>query len=112
MEHYENNNDTQTIESQIALGATMFSTVGCVGDVRPGPDGIHSVMLLADDRDDGARMALRRAKRWCKMDKQDFVVPEEMVSFICDMDEADYIETRQLAAAAQAAGAVLLQFCR
>ena len=84
----------------------MFFAVGCVGDVRPGPDGIHSVMLLADDRGDGARMALRQAKRWCKMDKQDFVVHEEMVTFICDMDEADYIRARQLAAAARAAGAV------
>lgn len=88
------------------LGATMFIAVGCVGNVRPGPDGIHSVMLLTDDRDDGARMALRQAKRWCKRDKQDFVVHEEMVSFICDMDEADYIRAKQLAAAAQAAGTV------
>ena len=88
------------------LGMTMFLTAGCVGDVRPGPDGIHSVMLLTDDRDDGARVALRQAKRWCKKKKQDFVVHEEMISFICDMDEADYIRARQLAAAAQAAGSV------
>ena len=88
------------------LGMTMFLTAGCVGDVRPGPDGIHSVMLLTDDRDDGARVALRQAKRWCKKEKQDFVVHEEMISFICDMDEADYIRARQLAAAAQAAGSV------
>jgi len=88
------------------LGATMFVALGCVGDVRPGPDGIHSVMLLADDRGDGARTALRQAKRWCKRDKQDFVVHEEMVTFICDMDEVDYIRARQLAAAAQAAGTV------
>ena len=36
----------------------------------------------------------------------DFVVHDEMISFICDMDEADYIRARQLAAAAQAAGSV------
>lgn len=92
--------------SKWILGMTMFLTTGCVGDVRPGPDGIHSVMLLTDDRDNGARATLRQAKRWCKKDKQDFVVHEEMISFICDMDEADYIRARQLAAAAQAAGAV------
>ena len=55
--------------SKWILGMTMFITAGCVGDVRPGPDGIHSVMLLTDDRDDGARMALRQAKRWCKKEK-------------------------------------------
>ena len=92
--------------SKWVLGMAMFITAGCVGDVRPGPDGIHSVMLLTDDRDDGARMALRQAKRWCKKEKQDFVVHDEMVYFICDMDEADYIRARQLAAAAQAAGSV------
>ena len=91
---------------RLFLCAGLFATVGCVGDVRPGPDGIHSVMLLTDDRDNGARTALRQAKRWCKKDKKDFVVHEEMISFICDMDEADYIRAKQLAAAAQAAGAV------
>lgn len=91
---------------QWVLGTCLLITVGCVGDVRPGPDGIHSVLLLTDDRDDGARAALRQAKRWCKQDKQDFVVHEEMISFVCDMDEADYIRARQLAAAAQAAGSV------
>ena len=91
---------------QWTLGTCLFVTAGCVGDVRPGADGIHSVMLLTDDRDDGARMALRQAKRWCKKEKQDFVVHEEMITFICDMDEADYIRAKQLAAAAQAAGAV------
>jgi hypothetical protein len=79
---------------------------GCVGDVRPGPDGIHSVMLLTADRDEGARAAIRQAKRWCKKDEQDFVIHEEMITFVCDMDEADYIRAKQLAAAAQAAGSV------
>ena len=91
---------------QLFLVTCMFVTVGCVGDVRPGPDGIHSVLLLTDVQDDGSRMALRQAKRWCKKEQQDFVVHEEMISFICDMDEADYIRARQLAAAAQAAGSV------
>ena len=91
---------------KVVLGLSVFVTTGCVGDVRPGPDGIHSVMLLTDDRDDGARMALRQAKRWCKRDKQDSVVHEEGIFFICDMDEADYIRAKQLAAAAQAAGTV------
>jgi hypothetical protein len=91
---------------KFTIGLSIFVATGCVGDVRPGPDGIHSVMLLTDDRDDGARTALRQAKRWCKKDKQDFVVHEEMVAFICEMDEADYIRAKQLAAAAQAAGTV------
>ena len=97
---------SRTSTLQWVLGTCLFITVGCVGDVRPGPDGVHSVLLLSDDRDDGARAALRQAKRWCKQDKQDFVVHEERISFICDMDEADYIRARQLAAAAQAAGSV------
>ena len=87
-------------------GLALLFTTACVGDVRPGPDGIHSVIMLTDDRDDGARAALRQAKRWCKKDKQDFAIHDEMITFICDMDEADYLRAKQLAAAAQAAGAV------
>ena len=91
---------------RLFLGTCLFISVGCVGSVRPGPDGIHSVLLLTDDRETGSRIALRQAKRWCKKDKQDFVVHEEAIYFICDMDEADYIRAKQLAAAAQAAGSV------
>jgi len=98
-------NPTQSLNKWL-IGITLLLTTACVGDVRPGPDGIHSVMMLTDDRDDGARAALRQAKRWCKKEKQDFVVHEEMITFICDMDEADYLRAKQLAAAAQAAGTV------
>ena len=51
------------------LGMTLFIASGC-RRCQPGPIGIHSVMLLTDDRDDGARMALRQ-QRWCKKEKQD-----------------------------------------
>ncbi len=92
--------------SQFLLLTLMGALVGCVGDVRPGPDGIHSVWLMTDDRDAGTSSALRQAKRWCKKEDSRFVVHEEMVTFVCDMDEADYIRAKQLAAAAQAAGSV------
>ena len=100
------NKSSKSSVSKWMIGMAMLFSTACVGDVRPGPDGIHSVMLLTDDRDDGARKALRQAKRWCKKEQQDFIVHEEMITFICEMDEADYIRARQLAAAAQAAGSV------
>ena len=79
---------------------------GCTADVYPGPDGINTVWLFSDDRQDGMQSALRQAKRYCKQQDQRFAVLDEKVDFICEMDESDYIRARQLAEAAQAAGAV------
>lgn len=94
------------IKRPFLLCVSLLGFTGCVGDVRPGPDGIHSVLLLTDDKAEGSRGALRQAKRWCKRDDQQFVIHEEITAFVCDMDEADYLRAQQLAAAAQAAGSV------
>lgn len=90
----------------LIMGILTSTFMGCVGDVRPGADGINSVLIITDDKATGQRSALRQAKRWCKKVDQTFVVHEEIVSFVCDMDEADYVRAKQLAAAAQAAGSV------
>ena len=92
--------------SLFIMGILTSTFMGCVGDVRPGADGINSVLIITDDKATGQRSALRQAKRWCKKEDQSFVVHEEIVSFVCDMDEADYVRAKQLAAAAQAAGSV------
>lgn len=94
------------IKRPFLLCASLIGLTACVGDVRPGPDGIHSVLLLTNDKVEGSRSALRQAKRWCKRDDQQFVIHEEITEFVCDMDEADYLRAQQLAAAAQAAGSV------
>ena len=88
------------------IGILTSTVLGCVSDVRPGADGINSVLLITDDKTTGQRSALRQAKRWCKKEDLSFVIHEEIVSFVCDMDEADYVRAKQLAAAAQAAGSV------
>ena len=83
---------------------TLF--IACVGqDVRPGPNGIHSVAFLTDDQQYASRRALRQAKRYCKKkEKKGYAVHSEQFSFICDMDEQAYLRAKKIAQAAAIAG--------
>ena len=74
--------------------------IGCIGqDVRPGPNGIHSVAFLTDDKQYATRRALRQAKRYCKKtEKRGYAVHTEEFTYICEMDEQKYIAGKKAAA--------------
>ena len=82
----------------------LFSLLGflaCIGDVRPGPNGLNSIILVTDDKELGSRKMLRQAKRYCKRQGTELIILEETVLFVCDMKEQDYIRRKNLAKAAQ-----------
>lgn len=83
---------------------TLLTLFACVGDVRPGPDGLNSIILVTDDKAAGSRQMLRQAKRYCKKQDQDIIVHEETALFTCDMDEDAYIRQKNIAEAAQFIG--------
>ena len=83
---------------------TLLTLFACVGDVRPGPDGLNSIILVTDDKAAGSRQMLRQAKRYCKKEKQNMVVHKEETLFFCDMDEDAYIRQKNIADAAQFVG--------
>ena len=83
---------------------TLLSLFACVGDVRPGPNGINSIILITDDKEVASRQMLRQAKRYCKREDQRLVIHEETTLFVCDMDEDDYIRQKNIATAAQVVG--------
>ena len=83
---------------------TLFTLFACVGDVRPGPNGLNSIILITDDKEAGSRQMLRQAKRYCKKQDQNLVIHEETAIFTCDMDEEAYIRQKNIAEAAQFIG--------
>jgi hypothetical protein len=80
--------------------------IGCIGqDVRPGPNGIHSVAFLTDNQQNASRKALRQAKRYCKKtEKRGYAIHSEDFMYICEMDEQAYIRAKKAAAAAAMVG--------
>ena len=83
----------------------MFSLVGCMPNVLPSADGTHSVVLMTDNKQDGAFNAKRQAKRYCKRkEKKQYYVEDQTISYVCEIDEVKYIRAKKAAAAAEMAG--------
>ncbi len=83
----------------------LMTLVGCMPNVLPSADGVHAVVLLTDDKQEGTFYATRQGKRYCKRDdKKKFFVEDQTVSFICEMDEKKYIRAKRAAEAAELAG--------
>jgi hypothetical protein len=84
----------------------LFSLlIGCMPNVLPSADGVHSVVLLTDNKQDGAFYAKSQAKRYCKRkEKKNYFVENQNISYVCEMDEAKYIRAKKAAAAAEMAG--------
>ena len=64
MEHPRRYKEIYTTKESLCY--LPFHLFACVGDVRPGPNGLNSIILITDDKDAGSRQMLRQAKRYCK----------------------------------------------
>ena len=83
----------------------MLTFLGCMPNVLPSADGTHSVVLMTDNKPEGAAYAKRQAKRYCKRkEKKQYYVENQSISYVCEMDERKYIRAKKAAAAAEMAG--------
>ena len=83
----------------------FLSLIACMPNVLPSSDGTHSVVLLTDNKPEGAQYAKNQAKRYCKRkEKKNYFVENQTISYICEMDEKRYIRAKKAAAAAEMAG--------
>jgi hypothetical protein len=83
----------------------IVSLIGCMPNVLPSADGVHSVVLMTDNKQEGTSYAMRQGKRYCKKkEKKQFYVKDQLISYVCEMDEQKYIRAKKAAAAAEMAG--------
>lgn len=83
----------------------LITLIGCMPNVLPAADGVHSVVLMTDNKPEGTSYATRQAKRYCKRkEKKQFYVKDQLISYVCEMDEQKYIRAKKAAAAAEMAG--------
>ena len=90
----------------LAAVAALLSFSGCGHhrDVRPGPNGLNSVTVKADNEDDGARDALAQANHYCDEFKKHAVIMEENNKYVGDMDEKTYKTVKKVSKVAKTIG--------
>ena len=74
-------------------------------DVRPGPDGIHKVVVQAEDNEQGTRNGIEQASHYCKQSNKEAAFLTEDKKYTGTMDESDYRKAKTAAKVATAAGA-------
>ena len=86
-------------------GLLVLASCAHFQDVRPGKNGLHSVVITGQDEDDAAREALAQAGHYCKEKfKKEVVIVSENKKYIGEMDEQSYKNTRKAADVAKAVG--------
>lgn len=73
-------------------------------DVRAGVDGIHRVVITSDDKEKGAREAIRQATNFCEERKLSPAFVNEDTQYKGDMDEKDYNTAKKATKAAKILG--------
>lgn len=88
--------------------ATFLANCAHHRDVRPGEDGIHTVILKSEDEDGSYREAKAQADHYCEQFKKAPIVLKEGSKYKGEMDEKTYKQTKSFARGAKAVGTVAL----
>jgi hypothetical protein len=82
----------------------LFSACAHHRDVRPGADGVHRVVVQAED-DEGEQDAISQANHFCKERNQVAAFVDEKKSYTgSSMSEADYRKSKTASKVAQGVG--------
>ena len=97
--------------SGLLFTALFFSACAHHRDVRPGADGLHRVVVQAEDADEGSRDAISQANHFCKQqDKYAAFVDEKKNYTGTNMNESDYNKAKTASKVAQGVGGAVWAF--
>lgn len=88
----------------ISVLSLLFSACAHHPDVRAGADGVHRVVIAANDNEEGSREAIRQANSFCKERNLAPAFINENAQYKGDMDEKDYKMAKNATKAAQIIG--------
>lgn len=89
----------------LALGACAHHQ-----DVRPGANGVNTVMVRADEDDSGGRDALSQANHYCESIGKRPVILKEKSAYKGSLSEENYKTTRTVGKVASAVGGTVAVF--
>lgn len=85
---------------------SAFAFVGCGHhrDVRPSANGVHTVKVQCEDKDEGSRDAIAQANHFCEQRKMSAAFVDEQQTYTGSMDEKDYQRMKTAGKVAQTVG--------
>jgi hypothetical protein len=91
---------------KISLIGSLLFLAACAHyeDVRPGADGIHRVVVTAEDKESGSREAISQATYFCKEKKLMPAFIDEQNKYTGNVDEQTYNTGKTISKAAEMAG--------
>ena len=94
----------------LIIGFALMSACAHHRDVRPGSDGIHRVVVMTDDKEEGAQGAIRQANHFCEERKQSAAFLNEEQKYTGDIDEKDYQTGKKISTVAKTVGGAVWAF--
>lgn len=92
----------------LIVGVLVLSGCAHHKDVRPGGDGIHRILVEAEEQEDASRDALSQAQHYCEsIDKKTAAVINEKSTYIGSIDENTRKTVKQVSTAASMVGGVV-----
>ncbi len=79
-------------------------------DVRPGADGIHRVVVKAEDTEEGAQDAIKQANHFCEERGSHAAFINEDQKYTGDMDEKSYKNAKRVTKVAKSVGGAVWVF--
>jgi hypothetical protein len=79
-------------------------------DVRPGADGVHRVVVAAEDNEQGARDAIDQANHFCKQSEKYAAFVNEEQKYSGDMNEQSYKNAKRASKVAKGVGSAAYIF--
>lgn len=88
----------------LSLLVLFFAACAHHRDVRPGDDGVHSVVVSSEDTEEGSRDAIQQANHFCEQRGQYATFIKEEQKYTGDMDEQNYKNAKKATKVAQVVG--------
>lgn len=96
---------------RLILSTTLFILVSCAHhkDVRPGVDGVHRVIIKAE-QDEGQREALSQAEHYCQEQNKHAAIVEEKQNYTGKVKEETYQNGKVVSSVLKTVGGVTTVF--
>lgn len=79
-------------------------------DVRPGSGGLHSVAVMSETKEKGARNAISQANHFCKERGKYATIEKEEATYVGSMSEEDYNKAKTAAKVTKGVGTAAVVF--
>jgi hypothetical protein len=102
----------EVVLKHLIVAFILLGLMGCAHhrNVRPGASGIHTVVVVAEDKEEGSEDAIKQANHFCEQRNKVAAFVDEKQQYTGDMSESDYKKGKTISKVAKAAGGAAYVF--